>query len=216
MQIKAMLFDVDGTLIDSEWLYHMCWRQAAEEAGCPLTKTQALTLRSLDRRETAKLFTDLTGDPEIYQKIRRRRGELMAQQIKKYPLRAKPGVAALMEYLQKKGIRYAAVTASPAARAREYLDAAGVGKYFETVISAEQAERGKPFPDIYLLACKMLGLRPEECLVAEDSPNGLKSAHDAGCVTVMIPDLTPPDEETELLADHCFVSLEQIAEFDIL
>ncbi len=211
MEIKAVLFDVDGTLIDSEKIYNRCWRAAAKEFGCPLTAEHALALRSLDRRLAAQRFLEWFGDPALYPAVRRRRTELMAKETEKEPPRAKPGVEVLMERLEKRGIAAAAVTASPEKRARESLDAVGIGRFVPIILSTERVERGKPFPDVYLFACAALGLRPGECLAVEDSPNGLKSAHDAGCRTVMIPDLTPYGEDVGEIADLHFESLEDLA-----
>ena len=77
-----------------------------------------------------------------------------------------------------------------------------VQAYFDEIISVKEVPRGKPFPDVYLFACEKLGLRPEECLAIEDSPNGIRSAYRAGTRVVMVPDLTGPDEE---LAGMCTV-----------
>ena len=87
-------------------------------------------------------------------------------------------------------------------RALDRLKAVHLENAFDIVISASMVKRGKPYPDIYLHVCKELGVDPAHCVALEDSPNGIRSAHDAGCITIMIPDLTPPTPDlTPLLYD---------------
>ncbi len=74
-------------------------------------------------------------------------------------------------------------------------------------MSAEDVKRGKPYPDIYEYACRKLGLRPEECIAYEDSPNGIISAHDAGINAIMIPDMSQPDEELRQICFGVFPTL---------
>lgn len=101
----------------------------------------------------------------------------------------------LLDYLTSHGYRTAVATATNIERAEEYLKKIGVYDKFETIICGNMLENGKPCPDIYLYACEKLGLEPSQCMALEDSPNGVKSASSAGCVTVMVPDLTEPEEE---------------------
>ncbi len=105
----------------------------------------------------------------------------------------KNGVKPLLEYLERKGLRTAVVTATPPERTRLYLEHTGILGAFERVISAVMVKKGKPAPDIYLYACEEMGMAPAECTAVEDAPNGVISAYTAGCPVVMIPDLTCPD-----------------------
>ena len=104
-----------------------------------------------------------------------------------------------MRYLKEKGIKLALATATPVDRAERYLSMVGLLKYFDEVCSARMVKNGKPAPDIYLYAAQRLRLSPDECAALEDSPNGIRSAHAAGCITVMVPDLDLPAEEIKPL-----------------
>ena len=87
------------------------------------------------------------------------------------------------------------VTANTVEKSERLLEAVGLSQYFEKIISARDVERGKPFPFVYLEACRQINKNPSEVVVFEDSPNGLMSSYNAGCFTVMVEDMTPFDEE---------------------
>lgn len=194
-KIKAVIFDLDGTLLDTEKLLVKYWCRAANELGFPMTSEQALRIRSLTHRLVPPLFKEWFGESCDYMKIRARRMELMQEHIDRYGLDVKPGAAELLSYLGEKGYLRAVATATDIERAGRLLKTAGLYQSFDRIISASMVEWGKPKPDIYIYAAKQLGLEPQECIAVEDSPNGIISASEAGCRTVMVPDLTPPEKE---------------------
>ena len=208
--IKAVLFDMDGVLVDTEKYYRDYWKQAARELGYDLPLEDILRLRSCDHGLAAGIFLDRFGDDGIYPAVQKRRRELMRDFFRDHCPEAKKGAAALAEYLRGKGIATAVVTAAPEERARHYLDLAGLSPCFPKILSALSVPRGKPFPDVYLLACRMLSLAPAECAAVEDSPNGVMSAAGAGCLTLMVPDLTPYTDDLKDYVDYHFESLEDI------
>mgnify|MGYP004608973607 FL=1 len=210
-EIKAALFDMDGLLIDSERIYRDCWIQAAQELGYTFDEGKALTLRSLDKELANALFIRWFSDETAYERVKARRKEIMNEKIRQEPLQGKPGAHRLICELEKRGIKSAVVTASPQKRAQMHLESVGLNGLFETIITTEDVKKGKPFPDVYLYAAEKLGVKPEECLAFEDSPNGVKSAHEAGCRTVMIPDLTPAAEELMPYVNYVYGSLADLA-----
>ena len=107
----------------------------------------------------------------------------------------KPGICQLLEYLKGQGIRTAIATSSPMDRATQYLSRLGLLEQFDCICSGHDVKKGKPEPDIYLHAAACLGLPPENCLAIEDSPAGILSAHRAGCLPVLVPDLDGSDAE---------------------
>lgn len=208
--IKYFLFDVDGILVDSERIFNKCWREGAKSLGYDLTFEQALQLRSCDTKLAHKLFVEWFNDEKVYQQVRSVRKALMDEVMKQEKLSIKSGIYEVLNKLEERGIHYAIVSSSPVSRCRKYLDELGISDEFETIISAEMVERGKPYPDIYVFACQQLGITPAECVSVEDSPNGLMSAHTAGCTTIMIPDLSPYNEELADYVDYHFESLDDI------
>lgn len=194
--IKAVIFDLDGTLIDTEKYYRINWPKAFEHFGYKMTDQQYLSLRSLGKPFVQELLKQYSGDKNFdYAKVVAYRSELMEHTISEHGLQAKPGAAELLQFLAQKNIERAVATASPVERAQRYLSQVGLISYFDKIISARNMNQGKPAPDVYTFACKELSLLPEECLAVEDSPNGVLSAYRAGCKVVMVPEFTQPDQE---------------------
>lgn len=194
--IKAVLFDMDGVLIDTEKYLTKFWQQAAEEAGLFLTLEECCQFRSFASKFASVAFQEKYGKEYDYFAIRQRRKELMKDHIEKNGIEIKPEVKETLQQLKEKGLQLAVVTATDEERTKQYLTEIGIYDWFDSIICATMVERGKPFPDVYLYACEKIGHCPEVCMAVEDSPNGIRSASDAGCRTVMVPDLTAPDAES--------------------
>lgn len=193
--LRAVIFDMDGLLIDTEKHLVCCWCQAAQEMGFDMQRRHALHIRSLAGKYAAPYLKSELGEDFDYFRVRERRKELVAQALAEYGLERKKGALELLKWLKEKGIRTAVATATDEERATRYLSEIGVLSYLDRVVCATMVENGKPMPDVYLYACRQLGERPQDCLALEDSPNGVLSAWRAGCGVVMVPDLTQPDEE---------------------
>ena len=195
--IKGILFDMDGLILDTEKLYTRFWQEAANSLGYPMTKEQAIGMRSLNREFGAAKLQSYFDRPIDYEAVRSKRIELMSAYIEKEGVEVKPGIYELLEVLKEKGIKTAIATSSPIERTTQYLKSVGLENSFDKLISGYMVKKGKPEPDIYLLAAAELGLRPDECLALEDSQSGLISGSRAGCYPVMIPDQDEPTAETE-------------------
>ena len=193
--VKAVVFDMDGLLLDTEKLLIKFWIQAANEAGFPMTRETALSLRSLHRNFAIPLLKETFGEDFDYLKIRSRRMELMSGYLSENPLELKKGATELLEFLRESGIPAAVCTATDIDRAADYLKRAGIYGFFTDIVCAAHVKKGKPEPDIYLYCAEKLGLKPGDCIALEDSPNGIKSAAAAGFKAIMIPDLSEPDAE---------------------
>lgn len=193
MIYKGAIFDMDGVLVDSERLYMRFWQEACAFNGFEMTGEMALSLRSNSPETAIPKFRMWFGESADYYGIRELRRKLMAEYIDKSGVDLKPGAQEIIEYLKQKGIKTALATASPVKRARHYLEPHGLFDKLDAVVSGTSVPRSKPAPDIYLAAAGLLGIPPHECIAVEDSPAGVVSAKTAGCFTVMVPDLTPPD-----------------------
>ena len=211
MIYKAIFIDVDGVLVDSEKIFNECWRRAANQSGYVMTFEQALLLRSLDSQLAKELFVSWYASEDVYPVIRSARKEIMAEYVASKPPVAKKGVQELLKSLSGLPVKVVIVTSSPVNRITNYLSSANIDvSLFDDVITTEKVTRGKPFPDVYEYACRTLGFKANECIAVEDSPNGVKSAHQAGCYTVMIPDLSPYTEDLKQYVDVCFSNLSDL------
>lgn len=195
--VKAVIFDMDGVLIDTEKYLVKYWCQAAQELGIPMKREHALMIRSFSGKFAEPWLKSLYGEDFDYAAVRERRKKMMAEHLAKNGVEIKEGVRETLTYLREKGYKLAVATATEKDRAVEYLNEIGITEMFDQIVCANMVQNGKPMPDIYLYVCEQIGEEPENCVAVEDSPNGVKSAHDAGCRVIMIPDLTLPDAETD-------------------
>ena len=208
--IKAVVFDMDGVLIDTEKHYNAAWCEAARMAGFDFKREHALMLRSCDVQLAEKMMKDIFGAGFDYFAIREVRRRLVAERLEKYGLEKKPGIDEILAFLHKKNIKAAVATATPIELPLQHLEKIGVRNQFDKIVSAKQVKHGKPAPDVYLYACEQIGEEPSNCIAVEDSPNGIKAAYAAGCKPVMVPDLTQPDEEIQPLLYAVVDSLVEI------
>lgn len=213
--IKGAVFDMDGLMTDTEKLYLRYWKEAAADFGYDMQNEHVYAIRSLARKYSIPKLKSFFGEDFPTEEVRARRTELINAHIEKYGIDVKKGLFELLDFLSSKGIKLAVATATPRERALHCLEKIDALRYFDAVICGDMIESGKPDPDIYLTAARELGLPPEQCAAFEDSPNGIKAAHSAGCHAIMIPDMTQPDEETIPLLSAVYDDLEQaIAYFE--
>ncbi len=200
--IKGAIFDMDGVLLNSEILYQRFWCEAGREFGYPFEAKHVLRLRSLTGINAIKVLEEMFHEGFPYEEVKARRKILMEEHIDKYGVEVKEGVREILEYLKEQGIKLALATSSERNRAKKHLSLNGLWDYFDETVCGGEVVNGKPEPDIYELAAKKLGFKPEECLAFEDSPNGVTSAYRAGCITVMVPDLDEPTQELMSMVDY--------------
>lgn len=211
--IKGAVFDMDGLMIDTEKLYLRYWKEAAAEFGYSMQDEHVFAIRSLARKYSIPKLKSIFGEEFPTEDVRKRRTELINAHIEKYGIDVKKGLFELLSFLRSNGVLLAVATSTPHERAFYCLEKIGALEYFDAVICGDMIESGKPEPDIYLTAAGELGLPPEQCAAFEDSPNGIKAAFAAGCHAIMIPDMTPPDEETAPLLSAVYDDLAQAAAY---
>lgn len=207
--IRGVLFDMDGVILDSEKLYARFWAAACESFGYSMTYQQALGMRSLNAQAGQAYLSSLFGPDISYPQVRAKRIELMDAYVEENGVEAKPGILPLLDYLTSRRIPYAITTASPLDRIQNHLGRLGLYQRFPHICTAHAVAQGKPAPDIYLLGAKTIGLPPESCLALEDSYTGLLSAHRAGCLASIVPDLDQPSPE---ILDIAYAKLDSLTD----
>lgn len=193
--IKSVIFDLDGTLTDTEKYYQTAWPMACAHFGFKMEPWMPLELRSLGRPFAPVKFREWFGDAFDYAAVREERKKIVKELIKDNGIPLKPGALEILSWLRANGITVAMATANDLKRTMGYLEQIGLAGAFDKVICADMVEFGKPAPDIYSYTCRELGVDPAEAFAVEDSPNGVTSAYKAGCKVIMVPDLTEPDED---------------------
>lgn len=211
--IKGVIFDMDGLMIDTEKLLTRFWCEAANLYGFNMTMEHVLGIRSLAAKFAEPKLKGIFGESFDYMAVRAKRIELMNDYIEKNGIEKKKGLDDLLEYLKQNGYSIAVATATDLKRTTAYLTRINIFHYFDKIVCASMVKSGKPEPDIYLKASEELGLSPSECIALEDSPNGIISAHRAGCRPIMIPDLSEPDEELLKICEARLDSLDLVIDY---
>lgn len=206
--IRAVLFDMDGVITDTEKYYYECWPKSFHAFGyTDFTPEDALFKRSLNHADTKSWCQKRFGADIPIDQIRAYNNKCVDALMEQYGVSAKPGITELLFYLKKHDIKSAVVTATRYDRALDRLSRAilpdtpgalpqtPLCESFDKIISASMVKHGKPHPDIYLYACEQIDEAPGYCIALEDSPNGILSAYRAGCRAIMIPDLTQPTKD---------------------
>lgn len=209
VQVKGVLFDMDGVVLDTEKLYARFWAEAAHALGYPMTYAQALGMRSLSGPMGQAKLESYFGPGVSRAVMRDKRVELMDAYVSQHGVEPKAGIYELLDYLKEHGIPTAITTSSPKERAEQYLKPLGLLERFDRICTGYEVKQGKPAPDIYLYGAQCLGLRPEDCLAIEDSPAGVESAFRAGCMAVLVPDLDGSDEE---MRQKLFAEVDSLAD----
>ena len=191
MEYQGLIFDMDGTLIDSERPLHEAFNKAVLELDLPqYLDTYLLSVGFREDLSTELLKTKLGED---YKKVCKLWYELISHDKELVTLKTE--VRPALDFFTELKMPMAVATSSHTAKAEQRLAQADIFKYFEIVVGGDEVERPKPFPDIYKRTAELLKIKPKNCIAFEDSPAGTRSAIKSGCVTVQIPDLLPPDKE---------------------
>ena len=196
-EFKGVIFDMDGLMFDTENLSSECWVRVGRENNFEITRKLIDSTRGLDRRKTKILLEEKFGDTFDFQVFSDRSRQYMDDVIKKQGMPIKAGLLELLEYIRENGLKCAVASSTERERVEYYLETAGIRKYFNTIVCGDEVKRGKPNPDIFRKAAEKLELKPESCLVLEDSKYGIEAAFRAGIPAVMIPDMIMPEEETK-------------------
>lgn len=209
-EIKAVVFDMDGVLLDTETICDRTWKIAGGERGLTGVHEAADACRGCNKADTRIILEKKYGADFDAQSFMDRTSELFHEIEEKEGIPVMKGAVRALEYLSQNGYRLALASSTRGVTVRRQMEKAGLLKWFESLTTGDMVAHSKPDPEIYRIACAALALEPEECAAVEDSPNGIRSAYGAGLQCVMVPDkITPPDEIKRMLWKQC-TSLEEI------
>ncbi len=184
---KAVLFDLDGTLIDSMWMWRAIDIEYLARFGINIPDDLQQCLEGKSFFETAVYFKERFGIKDSTDKIMSDWNN-MAFDIYKNRITLKMGVKDFLDYLKENGFKTAIATSNSRPLTEVVLNSLNISSYFDEIVTADEVTHGKPAPDIYLKAAGDLNVSPKECVVFEDIPQGIKAGKSAGCVTVAVDD----------------------------
>ena len=210
MKYKAVVFDMDGVIFDSERLVLECWMELAERNKIPEMEQTFYKCIGTNRAQTKEIFEECYGTQFDYEKFREEASVLYHTRYDDGRLPMKPYVVELLEYLKEQGIPVCVASSTRYAVVEQEIRDAGILPYFQSLTCGDMVKRSKPDPEIFLMACKSLSVAPEETIAIEDSFNGIRAAHRAGMFPVMVPDMVAPDEEMKTLAGKIFADLSEV------
>ena len=212
MQPEAVVFDMDGLILDTEPLYKTAWQQALAELGHELDDAAFLRFVGRSTEDCESDLAQQLGAEFPLQAFRNRWPDLWRACANEQGIARKAGLTELLGFVQDAGLPMALATASDASYTKFSLGLAGLQETFSVVVTGDQVAHQKPAPDIYLEAARRLGVDPVCCIALEDSDRGILAASRAGMVPLLVPDLKQPSEEAVRAAFRVLRSLHEARE----
>lgn len=192
--IDAVIFDMDGTLVDSERLGFTGWREAGKRLGATIPDDLMRSFIGHNAAEVVAMCTDYLGDADLAQRVFDLHWDIRRERTAT-DLTLLPGVHEALSALKAAGMRLAVCTSSDRPITESNLSRFGILDAFESITCGDEVKRGKPNPQIYTIAAQKLGVSPDACAVVEDSPNGVRAGYAAGMTVFMVPNVIEPTRE---------------------
>lgn len=210
---KAVVFDMDGVIFDSERAVMQCWEEVASRHNIPNIEKAILACTGTTMVRTREIMLNLYGADFPYDEYARESSAIFHSRYDGGRLPMKPGVKELLTFLKEHDKKIALASSTRQQVVTDELRDAGVIEYFDRIICGDMVSRSKPAPDIFLKACEELNISPSDSYAIEDSYNGIRAAHAGGLHPIMVPDLLPADEEMQSLAEIVLPNLTSIMEY---
>ncbi|MGN0644657.1 HAD family hydrolase [Gemmiger sp.] len=207
-KVKGVIFDMDGLMFDTERIWDTFWVPCCRKLGLPdppqafYSGGRGLAGDGL-RAHIAEFYGSAAG--ELLEEVWRYGDEQFDRGVP-----CKPGLKELLEYLEQIGLPRIVASSSPKAMIERNLQTTGTARYFHDVVCGYDVDKCKPDPAIFLEAARRIGVDIHDCLVLEDSHNGVRAGHASGAVTVMVPDLMPVTSEMKTLYNFCCKDLYEV------
>jgi HAD superfamily hydrolase (TIGR01509 family) len=210
IDFKLVIFDMDGLLFDTERIYFKSMKKVMEKRGYNFPLETYKLLVGIPDLECDEILKDIYGKEFSIHDILEEYHQGFREMVMKEGLIIKPGAEKLLDFLDQNGLKKCIASSSNMEIIEYYLSITGLSKRFDFCISGDEVERGKPHPDIFLEACKRAKEVPNNCLVIEDSVNGLRAAVSANINCIIVPDLIDPNEEMNKNAYKIVSDLEKV------
>jgi beta-phosphoglucomutase family hydrolase len=181
---RAVLWDMDGTLVESAEYHWQAWRDTMAREGSPITYEQFRATFGQRNDSILRQWLGKTAASDLVQRIGDAKEALYRQRVRQQGVSPLPGALELIHLLHGKGWLQAIASAAPRANIETILDVLQAGSCFQAIVSAEDVHRGKPDPEVFLIASNKLGVGPKRCVVVEDAEHGVEAARAAGMKSI--------------------------------
>ena len=213
MEIKAVLFDMDGLMVDTESLSTEAFINSAKAQGYNMTKEETLKVLGFTKASIYQFWIDyFQGTNVDGKKLVDDHYEYIENVLYTVGPEKMPYVEELLKYLRENNYKIAVASSSDTADIKNNLEKTNLEKYIDEIASGAEVENGKPAPDVFLLAAERLGVDAKDCLILEDSKAGIKAGKASGAMVFMVPDMFTVDKECEDTADRILTNLGEVIE----
>lgn len=213
MKKSAVIFDMDGVIFDTERVYLNIWKKVYKENGYEMTDDFYKTLIGRDRKSVSLSLIEKFGVDFPIDNIFKYCDQNLKEAIDSGKVPVKKGALEIFEYLKNNNYKMAIATSSHKAKLEMQLKIHNLEEVFDAIICSDDVSKSKPDPEIFIVAANKLNKIPEECIVIEDSPSGIKAAFNAGIESIHVEDLVAPNEEMKKCSKKQFKDLVQVMEY---
>lgn len=204
--MQTVIFDMDGTLIDTERVSQSSWRRAASDLGITLSSEILHAFVGCSIPNAKEIINAEFGDPDLTERLFEHQAGIFMEAMER-DLELKPGAAEAIAAAKERGLGVALATSSGREYSTNNMTRFGLMDSFDVTVFKEDIENHKPAPDVYLVAAERLGVDPAQCIAVEDSFNGVRAGAGAGMHVVMVPDYNEPTDEIRELCAEVLPSL---------
>ncbi|MBR5944135.1 MAG: HAD family phosphatase [Lachnospiraceae bacterium] len=207
---KAVVFDMDGVIFDSERAIMGCWIELADKYKLKDIEKAFLSCTGTTASRTREIMLETYGDDFPYDEYAKESSRMFHERYDNGKLPIKSGVFEILEFLKNSGKKIALASSTRKESVINELRDAGLIDYFDEIVTGDMVSNSKPAPDIFLKAVETLGIKAEDAYAIEDSYNGIKSAFRGNLRPIMVPDLLPPNDEMTQMSEIILLSLNDV------
>lgn len=212
-KFRAVIFDMDGVIFDSEVCVIESWKVVSKRYGIQDVEKVLPHCLGVNYAETKQIFLKYYGEDFPYDEYKKECSTVYHERYDGGNLPMKSGILELLKSLKENGYKIGLASSTREAVVSQQLNDAGLRPYFDNLTCGDMLKKSKPEPDIYLMACNKLGVEPQEAIAIEDSYNGIRSAYRAGMFPIMVPDLLSPNDEMRELSGEIFKNLLEVRDW---
>ena len=210
---KAVIFDMDGVIFDTERVYLEIWQSVFEKYGYKMTKELYITVMGTGRKNVIKTFLENFGDDLPIEKMYEEKDNQLFYIIENQGIPLKEGVKELFSMLKEKNYKIALATSAKRERVEKQIKDKWLKESFDAIVCGDDVEKGKPSPDIFLKAAKEIDVEAKDCFVGENSPAGKKAVFSGGMKGIHVEDLKVADEDILKFCQKSFKDLQEVKKY---